>query len=368
MRSTLNRWTLRSLLPALALAFVAAPAAQAQPFNTWLKLQGYPASGYVEIPNSPALNPTAAFTLEAWVAVTDASGSCSSIAGKNWHKSWWIGTCPSGGKHVLRSYVRGYSGASDGGPGTFRDVGEIPSGLWTHVAVVFNGTQRLHYINGELAGTFAEPGPLTTSPDPVRIGSDVQYAVTPAGGIDEVYLWSVARTQAQIRADLTAPITGAPAGLVAAWHLNADALDAVGGHNGVAAGMGVSVGVFPAIASCGSSTVNALCLQNRFQITTKWRTNPAPGTGPDGNGSVVVAGPNSGIFWFFSSDNWEVMAKALNGCGLNSRYWIYSAATTNVFYRMDVLDVRAGVQKIYFNYPGPPAPAVTDSNAFASCP
>jgi hypothetical protein len=354
-------------MPALALAFLAAPS-QAQPFNTWLKLQGTPASGWVEIPSSPALNPTAAFTLEAWVAVTDAAGNCSSIAGKNWHKSWWIGTCPSGGKHILRSYVRGYSGVPDGGPGTFRDVGDIPPGLWTHVAVVFNGTQRLHYINGELAGTFAEPGPLTTSPDPVRIGSDVQYAVTPAGGIDEVYLWSVARTQAQIRADLAAPIAGAPAGLVAAWHLNADALDAVGGHNGVAAGTGVSVGVFPAIASCGSSTVNALCLQNRFQITTKWRTNPAPGTGPDGNGSVVVAGANSGIFWFFSSDNWEVMAKALNGCGLNSRYWIYSAATTNVFYRMDVIDVRAGVQKIYFNYPGPPAPAVTDSSAFATCP
>jgi hypothetical protein len=83
---------------------------------------------------------------------------------------------------------------------------------------------------------------------------------------------------------------------------------------------------------------------------------------------VVVAGANSGIFWFFSSDNWEVMTKALNGCSLNSHYWIFSAATTNVFYRMDVFDVRAGQQKIYFNYPGPPAPAVTDVDAFATCP
>jgi len=33
-----------------------------------------------------------------------------------------------------------------------------------------------------------------------------------------------------------------------------------------------------------------------------------------------------------------------------------------------VFDVRAGVNKIYFNYPGPPAPAVTDTNAFATCP
>ena len=114
--------------------------------------------------------------------------------------------------------------------------------------------------------------------------------------------------------------------------------------------------------------VAALCLQNRFVITSKWRTNPTPGTPTDGNGSVVVAGPNSGIFWFFSSDNWEVMIKALNGCGLNNRYWIFSAATTNVFYRIEVFDSERFEQKIYFNYPGPPAPAVVDTNAFATCP
>ena len=83
---------------------------------------------------------------------------------------------------------------------------------------------------------------------------------------------------------------------------------------------------------------------------------------------MVVASSNSGIFWFFSSDNWEVMVKVLNACGLNNRYWVFSAATTNEFYRMEVFDVRAGVNKIYFNYPGPPAPAVTDVDAFATCP
>ena len=39
-----------------------------------------------------------------------------------------------------------------------------------------------------------------------------------------------------------------------------------------------------------------------------------------------------------------------------------------VFYRMTVYDIHAGAQKIYFNYPGPPAPAVTDVTAFATCP
>jgi hypothetical protein len=63
-----------------------------------------------------------------------------------------------------------------------------------------------------------------------------------------------------------------------------------------------------------------------------------------------------------------VMVKVLNGCGLNNRWWLFSAATTNVFYRLEVTDVTTGTSKIYFNYPGPPAPAVTDTDAFATCP
>lgn len=58
------------------------------------------------------------------------------------------------------------------------------------------------------------------------------------------------------------------------------------------------------------------------------------------------------------------MVKALNGCSLNSRYWVFSASTTNLFYRLYVFDVTSGVGKTYFNYPGPPAPAVTDAHAF----
>ncbi len=64
----------------------------------------------------------------------------------------------------------------------------------------------------------------------------------------------------------------------------------------------------------------------------------------------------------------EVMVKAINGCSLNDRHWIFFAATTNIFFRLQVTDTLGGAQKIYFNYAGPPAPAVTDTSAFATCP
>jgi hypothetical protein len=346
----------------LGLLVLAAGAARAQPFGVWLNATGDATSGYVEIPPSADLQPTGAFTFEAWVNINNhATGEdCRSIAGKNYTQAWWIGQCNVGGQPTLRSYLKGASSAKNGGI--------IPRGGWTHVAVTFDGSMRRHYINGELAASFPETGPLTPSGDAMRIFSDVSWQHTPTGSIDEVRLWNVARSLADIRANLNVHFTAPQTGLVGLWSFDGGPGDNVGGHGGVLAGSGTTVSTFPVAPNCGSSNVDVLCLNTRFLITTQWRTNPTPGTPVDGNASVVVWSSNSGIFWFFSSDNWEVMVKALNGCGLNNRYWIFSAATTNVFYRMTVFDIKAGAQKIYFNYPGPPAPAVTDVNAFATCP
>jgi concanavalin A-like lectin/glucanase superfamily protein len=343
---------------------MAGGAARAQPFTAWLRsTPGYPTtSGFIQIPHSAALNPTGAFTIEAWVSISNnVSGEdCRSIAGKNYLGAWWIGQCNDlSGNPTLRSYLKG--------GGSRKDGGIIPRGPWTHVAVVFNGTHRLHYINGELAASFVETGPLTVSGDPVRIFSDVSWPRSPNGAIDEVRLWNVARSIGQIRANLNKRITTAQPGLVGVWSLDGSANDIISTHDGATMGTGLGFFTFAVAASCAGPTATTLCLQSRFVVSAQWRTNPTPGTPPDGNAQVVTSDIGSGIFWFFSANNWEIMAKAINGCGLNNRYWFFSAATTNVFYRVTVTDVH-GEQKIYFNYPGPPAPAVTDTDALATCP
>ncbi len=333
---------------------------EAQPFVAWMHLVGSPTNGYVEIPHHSSLNPASAFTIEAWVSISNAGG-CRSIAGKNWEESWWIGQCSVSGQPTLRSYLHGSDSQRNGGI--------IPLNVWTHVAVTYDGVRRRHYINGELAAEFNETGALPGSTDPMRIGSDVRWNFSPAGNIDEVRLWSVARTLAQIRDNLNEPITTDQPGLIAVWALDGNTQDIIGARDGVVGGSGVSAQTFPVAFDCGASTATALCLNDRFAVQAFWRTNPIPGTPTDGQAQVAgCANPDSGLFWFFSANNWEVMVKALNGCGLNNRFWIFSAATTNVFYRLEVLDIRGGAQKIFFNYPGPPAPAVTDTSAFATCP
>jgi Concanavalin A-like lectin/glucanases superfamily len=337
-----------------ALGILAALPAQAQPFGAWLTLAGNPQHGYVRIADAGDLNPAAAITIEAWVNVSDANGgNCSSIVGKGYLSGWWVGLCGT----TLRSYLKG--------GGSARDGGVIPNGQWTHVAVTYDGAHRRHYVNGELVASFAETGPLPSNAAQMRIGSDVDWQFTPAGSIDEVRIWNVARTQAQIRSAINKH-QASQAGLVDLWPLDGGA-GAIGSHGGSVQGSGVTFWTFPVAISCGGPTATSLCLNDRFVVTARYRTG-APGAAEGQAHTVDCPNPASGLFWFFSADNWEIQVKSIDACSLNNRYWVFSAATTNVFYRMEVFDIRAGVNKVYFNYPGPPAPAVTDVQAFATCP
>jgi Concanavalin A-like lectin/glucanases superfamily len=349
-------WQVAALAALVVCLFGLTPTtAHAQPFGAWLTTNGLAQHGYIRIPHNTDLNPTSAITVEGWVSLgaPSSSGDCRSIVGKNFLQAWWIGRCGN----TLRSYFRG---------GNSEDGGTIPNNQWTHFAAVFDGVRHRHYINGELVLDAEADGPPTTSNSEVRIGSDVSWERSPNGSIDEIRLWNVARTQAQIRAAINQRLALVPAdGAVDTWPL--DNVNALGPNDGSLQGAGAGFLTFPVAANCGANTATHLCLNDRFSVSARFRTG-APGTAEGTAQTVVCPNENSGLFWFFNANNWEIQAKVLNGCGLNNRYWVFSAATTNVFYRMEVLDVAGGVQKIYFNYQGPPAPAVTDTNAFATCP
>jgi Calx-beta domain len=111
----------------------------------------------------------------------------------------------------------------------------------------------------------------------------------------------------------------------------------------------------------------ALCLRDgRFEVEVAWR-DFADASGP---GRAVEATPSddSGLFWFFAPANWEMLFKVIDGCAFNDRYWVFFAATTNVEYTVTVTDTVRGQLRSYSNPLGTAAPAVTDVDAFATCP
>ena len=108
-----------------------------------------------------------------------------------------------------------------------------------------------------------------------------------------------------------------------------------------------------------------LCFGNgRFRVTASWRK----ADGSSGAGAAAPITGDSGYFWFFDAGNIEVVAKVLDGCGVNGRYWILAGGLTNVEAALVVTDTRTGDTKTYRNAAGAPFAPIQDTSAFATCP
>lgn len=117
----------------------------------------------------------------------------------------------------------------------------------------------------------------------------------------------------------------------------------------------------------GGCTPNAttLCLNNgRFRVTATFATN----AGQSGNGMAVSETTDTGMFWFFSANNIEMIIKVVNGCGFNSRYWVFAGGLTNVAVTITVTDTANGTVRTYTNPQGVAFQPIQDTSAFATCP
>ncbi len=228
-------WIVTAVLVVSASAF-------AQPSGQYLRLQGFPQHGYIEIPHDVLLD-TTAMTVEAWVSVRDAHGTgCSSIAGKGYTTGWWLGLCGT----TMRSYFNGTP--------NFRDGGVIPTTptVWIHIAAVTDGATRSHYINGNLVSQTLETAARSVSTLPMRIGSDPNWDFMAEGGIDDLRIWKVARTQAQIRQTMSTgyipeanDVAGVFQGLEAWYRFEGNAFDSWRTHHGTIVGTGIGFAPAP---------------------------------------------------------------------------------------------------------------------------
>jgi hypothetical protein len=120
----------------------------------------------------------------------------------------------------------------------------------------------------------------------------------------------------------------------------------------------------PAVTCLGDATT--LCFNNgRFEVTVEFATAAGGERKP---ARVLRLGADSGALWFFSPNNNEMLVKVLNACSINSRFWVYAAAATDVEFVITVTDTDENVTKTYTNPFGTRAAAITDTDAFATCP
>lgn len=127
----------------------------------------------------------------------------------------------------------------------------------------------------------------------------------------------------------------------------------------------VGIATLGEVAPCVAGPITLCMNGGRFRAQVDWRTGESFG---NGKAVPVPSAPDSGLFYFFSENNLEMLIKVLNGCGINNRYWVFFAATTNVEFAVVVTDTLNGRTAAYFNPLGTPAPPIQDTSAFPTCP
>ncbi|MDB6066553.1 MAG: thrombospondin N-terminal-like domain protein, partial [Pedosphaera sp.] len=167
---------------------------------------------FVKLSNSPSLNPSGSFSIEAWINYSGANPSWNVIMGK------WGG---SGDYNNMRSYIFDVSASRSLAFGiadqahqldtafqTFLTPSNVvPLNVWTHVAAVYDqstGTRNI-YVNGVIAAS-TNNAPLTVLNTTANggIGGVLDNSTTPlylfGGLLDEVSFYNRALTGAEIAA------------------------------------------------------------------------------------------------------------------------------------------------------------------------
>ncbi len=189
----------------------------------------------VGILDSPELNPQNELTIEAW------------INAEEWQSSIWAGVIIS---KQGTSPDKGYClSAGENGRVEFTvSINEAWSSVntpqllgtnaWYHIAGVYDGSQMKMYINGELQSTEDVVGePTAGTGVVVNIGDNPTWPGRFWNGkLDEIRVWSVARTVTEIQANMSIELTGTEVGLVAYYPMNEGAgtitADVSGNDNG----------------------------------------------------------------------------------------------------------------------------------------
>jgi hypothetical protein len=179
-------------------------------------LQNGTAAG-VRIAHSTLINPTTAFTYEAFFRastdVTVARKILSKGAAANYSVA--LGLQQTTGK-IQVEFVIG---------GTLRNIlsaNAYNDNQWHHVACTYDGTNISLYVDGQIDNIVAATGAVSANISDMEIGRNTDGGGTQPfiGTIDEVRIWNVARTPAQILAALGTVLTGNEAGLQAYYHFN----------------------------------------------------------------------------------------------------------------------------------------------------
>jgi len=316
-------------------------------------------SGWVDVPNVAALNPTGPFSVECWVKASSQQFFPQVLVVDKSH-GWTDGTgwAIQTGTDGTAAFFYG-TGGNSGSPANFHGVSTLTSILdnqWHHLAGVWTGTEIRIYEDGVLQNTL----PLTTPP--ANNTRDVEIGRSWGGGspsrffhglIDEVSIYNAALTANEIAA-----IYGAGA----AGKCESQGPAIVGQPQSESVVLGGT-------AMFSVETTGLLPLTNQWQLNGSNLTDTARITGSHSNilvitnvqfadaGSYLVSVTNVAGGIVSQPATLTVLRKTPAVIWTNAAPIVYGAALTEV-----QLDATAGVPGT-FNY-NPPAGTVLNAGSY----
>ncbi len=211
-------------------------------------------TNYVALPNLVA---TGSYTIEAWVNARSFVNGGNIVSGYQ-HAFWAPGGQLSSGHNFSFADVQ--------------DPAAMSTGVWYHVAVTYDGGTNVMtlYKNGAVVGTPVAVTPITETL--LHVGAyynGASYFVWD-GQIDEVRIWNVVRSGAEISGNQSCILTGDEPGLLAYYNFN----------QGIAGGSNGAVTTLTDVSDKCVPNNGTLTGFNLTGATSNW---VAPGSGVSGS-------------------------------------------------------------------------------------
>ncbi len=114
---------------------------------------------------------------------------------------------------------------------------------------------------------------------------------------------------------------------------------------------------------CESDSTTDCLQQDRFRTRAFWRTSD----GREGLAQRIPLTADTGGFWFFTPENFELLVKLIDGCGTNENYWLFAAGLTDVEVDLLVQDAWTGTTRVFSNDVGTAFQPVQSIESFPTC-
>ena len=175
---------------------------------------------YVDLGHSSAFSSSSSITVVAWV-LPEAAEDNKHIVSKGTHVNYTTREYSIQGPWSNNKWLGAISISSDA-EYTVSSSNNATLNKWSHVALTYNGSNLVLYINGESEASSSVSGSINTTSNSLYFGDHVHSSSDYYfdGKIDDIAIWNTALSQSQVQGYMHKVLDGDESNLVAYYKMS----------------------------------------------------------------------------------------------------------------------------------------------------